>query len=137
MAMLVKDAIAIVKIGTGNSKMPGTTFSSDAFACKVGSRLAKIENSVCKSCYARRIQKLRPSVNQGWTANYEKFVSMIAYKPEIWVNACIFQIKRQSEKTGIMFHRWFDSGRRECVRRRPRRATTYRRPARVDRDKRS
>jgi len=108
--MLVKEATAVVKIGTGNSKMPGSTFSQDAFSCNVGSKLAKIEGSVCKSCYARKLQKLRPSVNMGWTANYEKSVAMIAHKPSVWVAACVFQIKRQSEKSGVYFHRWFDSG---------------------------
>jgi hypothetical protein len=33
MSMKVKDAIQYGKISTGNSKMPGTTFAIDAFAC--------------------------------------------------------------------------------------------------------
>jgi len=35
--MKVKDAIQYGKISTGNSKMPGTTFAIDAFACITGS----------------------------------------------------------------------------------------------------
>ena len=40
------------KVSQGNSKMPGSTFATDAFACKVGSKLAKIKGSVCDGCYA-------------------------------------------------------------------------------------
>lgn len=108
--MLVKDAKAVVNISNGNTKMPGTTFAQDAFSCNVGSKLADIEGSICKSCYARRIQKLRPSVNQGWTRNYESSVKLIATNPEKWIAACVFQIDRQSKKTGELYHRWFDSG---------------------------
>ena len=108
--MLVKEAKAIVNISNGNSKMPGTTFAQDSFACHVGNRLAKVENSVCSGCYARRIQKLRPSVNKGWTRNYESAVTMIHSNPDKWVKACVFQIERQTKKLQEPFHRWFDSG---------------------------
>lgn len=108
--MLVKDAKAIVNISNGNSKMPGTTFAQDAFSCKVGSRLADIKGSVCKSCYARRIQKMRPSVNTGWVNNYERAINLINSNPEKWIAACVFQIMRQATKTGEFYHRWFDSG---------------------------
>jgi hypothetical protein len=108
--MLVKEAKAIVNISNGNSKMPGTTFAQDSFACNVGSRLAKVKGSICEGCYARRIQKMRPSVNQGWTRNYESAVKLIATNPEKWIAACVFQILRQAKKTGENYHRWFDSG---------------------------
>ena len=63
----LKAAKETVSITNRNTKMVGSAFSSDSFACKVGSRLANVKGSVCESCYARRIQKMRPSVNQGWT----------------------------------------------------------------------
>lgn len=109
--MLVKDAKAIANVTTGNTKMPGTTFAQDAFACHVGSKLAKIEGSICNKCYARRIQKLRPSVNQGYTRNLANWRNYNdAGKADTWVTACVFQIKRQTAKLGQSFHRWFDSG---------------------------
>ena len=108
--MLVKEAKEIASISNRNSKMPGSTFAQDAFACKVGSRLAKVKGSVCESCYARRIQKMRPSVNQGWANNYEKAVHLISTNPQKWIDACVFQISRMAEKTGENYHRWFDSG---------------------------
>lgn len=109
--MLVKDAKAIANVTTGNAKMPGTTFAQDSFACHVGSRLAKVEGSICHKCYARRIQKMRPSVNQGYTRNLANW-RMYAEKghSETWVKACVFQILRQTKKLDQPFHRWFDSG---------------------------
>ena len=108
--MTLKAAQEFAKISLGNSKMPGTTFAQDAFACKVGDKLAKVEGSVCSKCYARKIQRLRPSVNQGWKANLEKARKWITANPSQWVKACTFQIERAANKTGENYHRWFDSG---------------------------
>ena len=115
MTWTVKAATEISRISSGNSKMPGSTFSTDAFACKVGSKLAKVEDSVCSGCYARKLQKLRPSVNQGWRNNYLKATNMIATNPERWADAVAFQIKRIATKSGELFHRWFDSGDLDSV----------------------
>ena len=115
MTWTVKSSQEYGKIGKGNSKMPGSTFSTDAFACKVGSKLAQVEGSVCASCYARKIQKLRPSVNKGWQANYIKSVTMIENNPDKWAEAVAFQINRIALKTGENYHRWFDSGDLDSV----------------------
>lgn len=111
----LKAAKEYVNISLGNSKMPGTTFAQDSFACKVGDKLAKIEGSVCSSCYARKIQKLRPSVNQGWKSNLEKARQWLEKNPTQWVAASVFQINRAAIKTGENFHRWFDSGDLDSV----------------------
>jgi hypothetical protein len=107
--MLVKHAQELGKISTGNSKMPGTTFAIDAFACKVGSKLAQIEGTPCRSCYARKLQKLRPSVNAGWKANLAKWETS---DPEQWAQAMAFQILRYNVDG---YHRWFDSGDLQSV----------------------
>jgi hypothetical protein len=98
------------KLSLGNGKMPGSTFATDAFACKVGDKLAQVKGSVCDSCYARKLQKLRPSVNQGWSNNQRLAVNLIANAPEKWVAAMVFQIEKAAIKSGQPFHRWFDSG---------------------------
>lgn len=113
--MLVKEAKEIAAISNRNSKMPGSTYAQDSFACKVGSRLAQVKGSVCEGCYARRIQKMRPSVHKGWTRNYESFLSLVDKNPDQWVAACVFQINRMALKSGEMFHRWFDSGDLDSV----------------------
>ena len=103
------------KLSLGNGKMPGSTFATDAFSCKVGDKLAKVKGSVCQSCYARKIQKLRPSVNQGWSNNQKLAVNLIATAPHKWVAAMVFQVEKAAIKSGQPFHRWFDSGDLDSV----------------------
>jgi hypothetical protein len=102
--MLVKDARKFGKVSKGNSKVPGTTFAIDAFACKRGSKLRKIPGTPCHSCYAIKLQKLRPSVDQGWKANLAAWEQST---PEQWAQAMAFQILRYNTDG---YHRWFDAG---------------------------
>ena len=102
--MLVKESIELGKISLGNSKMPGTSYAIDAFACNVGSKLALIKGTSCNSCYARKLQKLRPSVDKGWKKNLSKWNAR--QSDQAWVDSMVFQIERYT----VGFHRWFDSG---------------------------
>ena len=102
--MKVKEAKLAGKVSTGNTKMPGTTFAIDAFACITGSKLAKIAGTPCASCYARKLQKLRPSVDQGWKDNLSRWN---ATPRDQWVASMVFQIERYNVDG---YHRWFDSG---------------------------
>lgn len=101
--MLVKEALEFGKVSKGNTKMPGTSYAVDAFACNVGSKLAQIKGTPCHGCYARRLQKIRPSVDKGYKANLHKWRTS---DPKLWVEAMVFQILRSGEE----YHRWFDSG---------------------------
>ena len=107
--MLVKEAIEFGKISTGNTKMPGTTYAIDAFACNVGSKLRKVKGSTCASCYAIKLQKLRPSVDKGYKNNLAKFQRADLKQ---WVNAMVFQLERYNVDG---HHRWFDSGDLQSV----------------------
>ena len=102
--MLVKESKTYGNISNRNTKMPGTTFAIDAFACNVGSKLALNPGTPCYECYARKLQRLRPSVDQGWKSNLSKWKQS---KPEAWEQAMVFQILRYNTDG---FHRWFDSG---------------------------
>ena len=103
----LKSAIEIAgMVSKGNSKMPGSTFPLDSFSCNVGSKLAKVPGSTCNECYARRIQKMRPSVNIGWSKNQIKTEQTLAIDPMLWEAAVLFQIRRM----GFDEHRWLDSG---------------------------
>ena len=113
--MTLKAAKESLAISAGNTKMPGSTFAQDSFACNVGSRLANVKGSVCESCYARRIQRLRPSVDKGWKANLEKGRQWLANNPAQWVAAAVFQIEKLAAKSGQPYHRWFDSGDLDSV----------------------
>ena len=98
------------KVSLGNGKMPGSTFAISATKCKTGGKLAKIKDSTCSRCYALKLEKLRPSVHQGWLANYIKAYRLIESDPAQWSRACAFQIERAYKKSGEPYHRWFDSG---------------------------
>ena len=98
-----------------NTKMPGGSFAVSAFACKVGDKLAKIEGSTCHKCYARKLENMRPSVAQGWTANTRKAVDLIARDPDQWVAAMVKQVERDARVTGQPYFRWFDSGDLQSV----------------------
>ena len=111
--MLVKDAKLLGNISKGNTKMPGTTFAIDAFACNTGSKLAKIAGTPCSVCYARHLQRIRPSVDQGWKANLAKFNQAASTDNlNAWIDAITFQILRYNTD---LHHRWFDSGDLQSV----------------------
>ena len=101
--MLVKESQEYGKISLGNTKMPGTTYAVDAFACITGSKLAKVKGSICSGCYSIRLQKIRPSVDQGYKKNLFKWQ---VSNTSNWIDAMVFQILRAKVKE----HRWFDSG---------------------------
>jgi hypothetical protein len=114
--MTLKSAIMDAgKVSLGNRKMPGSTFAISAKRCNVGGKLAQVEGSTCSRCYALKLQKLRPSVDQGWEANYLRAVTMIDLDPERWAKAAAFQVERAYAKSGQPFHRWFDSGDLQSV----------------------
>lgn len=116
MKLTVKEAIETAgRVSAGNSKMPGSTYAISAKHCNVGSKLAEVQGSVCHRCYALKLQKLRPSVDQGWTANYLKATGTISRNMVGWVKACAFQIERHYAKSGEAYHRWFDSGDLQSV----------------------
>ena len=82
--LTLKKAIAESgKVSLGNTKMPSTTFAISAKACKVGAKLVNVKGSTCSRCYALKLQKLRPSVDQGWTNNLLKAVNLINDNPKL------------------------------------------------------
>lgn len=107
---LVQAAADAGKVSDRNGKMPGTTFAIDATKCLTGSKLVKVEGSVCHKCYALRLQKYRASVDQGWQANYLRATQMIQTDPAKWARAAAYQIERGLAKLGEDRHRWFDGG---------------------------
>lgn len=101
------------KISIANSKMPGSSFATDPFACAVGSKLAEVEGSVCSKCYARRLAKMRPSVAKGYAMNEETLrnVAKVGGKArELFVKGMAHQIRTAAAKTGENYHRWYDAG---------------------------
>ena len=52
--MAMREAEAIAGTLTKTTKMPGYSYGLDAFQCHVGSELAKMPESTCENCFARR-----------------------------------------------------------------------------------
>ena len=96
--MLKKDATAIAHTLGNPSKMPGKSYGIPAAECKVGSKLRKVEGSVCSKCYAC---KGHYAFNNVTKAQYMRLESI--NNPE-WVAAMATLIKNES------WFRWHDSG---------------------------
>jgi len=101
----IKDARAISGGLTVTTKMPCDTYSLSALDCNVGSKLQRVENSVCSHCYALK-------------GNYKRFHKSIykamserkkALKNKLWVQAMVKLINAQAIRNGNYF-RWHDSG---------------------------
>jgi hypothetical protein len=82
-------------------KMPGYSTSIPAWFCKTGSKLAKIEGSVCSNCYAMRGRYRFGIVKTAMERRYAGLTH-----PQ-WIEAMTLLI--QSVPTKGHF-RWFDSG---------------------------
>jgi len=97
--MNIKEAKAITGSLTRTSKMPGLSYSLPAWECKTGSKLRKIKNSVCASCYALKGNYVRYSAIKA-----AQYVRLKSLTNPLWVEAIVTQIKRQK------FFRWHDAG---------------------------
>ena len=97
--MKVKEAKQITGSLTRTSKMPGLSYSLPAWECKTGSKLRKVKNSVCASCYA-----LKGNYTRYKAIKAAQYVRLEAIKKETWAPAMVAQIQRQK------FFRWHDAG---------------------------
>ena len=99
--MIKKDALRYVGGLSDPSKMPCFGYSLPAADCIVGSRLRKIEGSVCHGCYAHK-------------GNYTRFPAIQvalrkrarAINKKFWVENMVYLIDHQP----YPFFRWHDSG---------------------------
>jgi hypothetical protein len=96
------------KIGTlsNPAKMPSYAWGIPTEYCKTGSKLAKIDGTICNKCYADKGCYVFPMVR----AMYEKRYQAIAL-PE-WVDymAEMLTLKYKNLTKSRRYHRWFDSG---------------------------
>lgn len=83
------------------SKMPCQGWSIPATACKVGSKLAQVEGSICYDCYALKGFYRMGNVQSALAERLQQMDS------PLWVDSMVAKIKA-TEKSG--FFRWFDSG---------------------------
>ena len=81
--------------------MPGFGYSTPAEDCITGSKLAKIVDSICSFCYARKGRYVFPNVKNAMKKRLK------ALERLDWVEKMVFMIGKR-EKSG--FFRWHDSG---------------------------
>ena len=114
--MTIKAAKQFGVVTKGNSKIHGSTFSTDPTACKVGSKLVKVEGSTCSGCYALKLAKVYPSALQSWKNNLQLWLEALESDPMAWIDSMVVQIRKHSAnktKTGAKgagYHRWFSAG---------------------------
>jgi hypothetical protein len=83
------------------SKMPCRSFSLPLSVCKVGSKLAKKEGTICAECYAAGGNYNFGNVQRALAAR------LSAFNSADFVSVMIAKLKKE-EKSG--YFRWFDSG---------------------------
>lgn len=95
------------------SKMPGTAYGIPATACKTGSKLAKVDGTVCSDCYALKGNYTFPSVAIAQTKR------MAAIENPQWIPAMVKMLRGAHGLDGRRphasvkdpgYHRWHDSG---------------------------
>jgi len=83
------------------SKMPGYGYSTSADDCITGSKLAKVKDSICSICYARKGRYVFPNVQNAMKKRLDSLERLD------WIESMVQLIIRK-EKSG--YFRWHDSG---------------------------
>ena len=98
------------------SKMPGTSYGISAHACITGTKLAKVEGSVCHDCYALKANYEYPSVAQAHETRLQGLSN------PAWTGAMVMMILRahalgkgRNGPIAVGWHRWHDSGDLQSV----------------------
>jgi len=115
--LTIKKAKRFGVVTRGNSKIHGSTFSTDPTRCKVGSQLVKIKGSTCSKCYALKLYKVYPSAAKSWSNNLDLFREAVKTDQVIeWCESIAHQInaisknKVKKKVQGALYHRWFTAG---------------------------
>lgn len=90
------------------SKMPGYAWSIPAKMCVTGSKLAKVDGSVCYKCYALKGRYSFPKVQ----AAMQRRLDIYNADNVAWIN----NMAEAIDITDTPYFRWFDSGDLQSVR---------------------
>lgn len=89
------------------SKMPGFGYSTPAKDCQTGSKLAKIVNSICSICYAKKGRYVFPNVQNAMQYRLDSLSKID------WIDCMVELISKKQSKLPEgqrEFFRWHDSG---------------------------
>ena len=101
--MNINEAKEIVGSFSNTSKMPGFSIGISAELCGVGSKLRKIEGSVCADCYALKGMYRMPSVKK---AHAKREAGITNPK---WVEAFVVMLNNHTS-FAVPYFRWHDAG---------------------------
>tara|TARA_R110002124_G_scaffold159665_1_gene326923 strand:- start:788 stop:1444 length:657 start_codon:yes stop_codon:yes gene_type:complete len=102
----LKQAKELIGGYTVTSKMPTISYSISAFDCITGSKLRKIPNTVCSTCYALKGNYLRYDKNIRPAQNRR----LKSISSPNWVNAMVYIMNHQKAVINSGLFRWHDSG---------------------------
>jgi len=110
--MLIKEAEKNVGGLSDPSKMPEYGTSTSANECNVGSKLSKVDNSICSNCYAKKGRYVFKNVQD---AMYRR---LKALDNPAWVDSMSFLMnnKKKGKVKGLKYFRWHDSGDLQSIR---------------------
>lgn len=100
--MTIAEAKEITGGITKTTKMPGWSYSLDAFTCKMGNKLAEMEGSTCEGCYARKGFYMMPATREAVRRRQG------AIHDPRWVDAMVELVTFECEDEP--YFRWHDSG---------------------------
>ena len=101
-----KAALAAIGSLSNTSKMPGKSWGINADHCITGGKLAKVEGSICSTCYAQKgFYTMYPNVKKAQDIRLEAFNA----DPAAWIAAMVKLVASET------FFRWFDSGDLQSV----------------------
>lgn len=94
--------IVLKQVGglSDTSKMPCLSFGLPTASCKTGSKLAKLPNSICSNCYAKKGHYL----TFGHVVLPAQQRRLAALDDPAWVDNMVFLLRDE------LWFRWFDSG---------------------------
>jgi len=104
--MKIKDIEAKIGKLSNPSKMPSFAWGIPTIKCITGSKLAKIEGTICNKCYADKGCYVFPIVKLAYKKRYD------AIECDEWIDYMIelITLKYKNLDKSRLFHRWFDSG---------------------------
>ena len=101
----IKRALEVVQGLTKTDKMPSSSYSIPARACKKGSKLRRIKGSVCSKCYALKGNYARyPAIVEAQQRRLESITG------SQWVEGMTFLINNKKDIKDSGVFRWHDSG---------------------------
>ena len=102
----IKEALPYIVSLSKPGKMMTYGYSTSALDCKQGSKLHKIEGTVCEHCYARKGRYVFPDVQECLNKRMDKILN-----EPYWTDAIIYILNnKRIDKELLTIFRWHDSG---------------------------